>query len=159
MYCAAAQHCMMHLTMPKKINHTTAASEERTPAKPPAVPGLPAGQTYWRARWASPVSRTCLIVTTRYGRSRNQPLPNSCSCCRCRGIAKPARTVTLSRRPSKQSWVCSPAGSARIWWRLGMRMPRVWRTAVLLAVRSDGSRYCVEQKSPSASSCTPSIGT
>ena len=146
MYCAAAQDCMMHHTMPKKIIHSTAASQERTPAKLPAVAGLPAGQTYWRARWASPVSRTCLIVTTRYGRSRNQPLPNSCSCCRRRGIAKPARTVTLSRRPSKQSWVCSAAGSACIWLRLGMRMPRVWRTAVLLAVRSGGSSCCVGTK-------------
>jgi len=64
--------------------------------------------------WSSPVLRTCLIVTTRHGRSRNQPLSNcqhGCPCCTRRGIAKPARTVTLSRRPSKQSWICCTAGS------------------------------------------------
>jgi len=60
----------------QEYHHSTAASQERTPVKPPAMPGLPAGQTCWRARWASPVLRTCLIATTRYGRSRNQPLPN-----------------------------------------------------------------------------------
>jgi len=52
--------------------------------------------------------------------------PTWCSCCRRRGIVKPALTVTLSRRPSKQSWVCQTAGSGCIWLRLGMRMPRVW---------------------------------
>jgi len=135
----------------KKVNHSTVASQERTPAKPPAMPGLLAGQTYRRAQWAFPVLRTCLIVTTRYGRSRNQPLPNSqhdCSSGRRRRIAKPARTVTLSRRLSKQSWVCSVAGSDCVWLRLGMRMPRMWRTALLLAVRNDGSSCCVGTKIP-----------
>jgi len=80
----------------KQVNHSTAASQERTPANLPAVPGLPAGHTCWRARWVSPVLRTCLVATTLYARSRYQPLPNSehgCSCCRRRGIAKPARTM------------------------------------------------------------------
>jgi len=128
-FCAAAQHCIIHHTVHKKVNHSTAASQERTPVKPPAVPGLPVGQTCWRARWASPVLRTCLIPTTWYGRSRNQPLPNrqhGCSCCRRRGIAKPTLTVTLSRWTSKQSCVCHAVGSDCIWLRLGMRMPRVW---------------------------------
>jgi len=53
MFCAAAQHCMIHHTVHKKVNHSTAASQERTPAKLPAVPGLPAGQICWRAPWAS----------------------------------------------------------------------------------------------------------
>jgi len=151
MFCATAQHCMIHHTVYKKVNHSTAASQERTPANPPAVPGLLAGKTYCRARWASFVLRTCLIATTRYGRSRNQPLPNSqhgCSCCRRRGIAKPARTVTLSRRPSMQSWVCCTAGSGCFWLRLGTRMPRVWRTVVLLEVWSDGSTSCIGTKIP-----------
>jgi len=67
MFCVAAQHCMMHHTVQKKVNHSTAASQERTPAKPSAVPGLPAGNTCWRTRWASPVLRTCLIVTHGMG--------------------------------------------------------------------------------------------
>ena len=151
MFCATAQHCMIHHTVYKKVNHSTAASQERTPANPPAVPGLLAGKTYCRARWASFVLRTCLIATTRYGRSRNQPLQNSqhgCSCCRRRGIAIPARTVTLSRRPSMQSWVCCTAGSGCFWLRLGTRMPRVWRTVVLLEVWSDGSTSCIGTKIP-----------
>jgi len=57
MFCAAAQHCMIHHTVHNKVNHRTAASQERTPAKLPAVPGLPVGQTCWRARWTSPVLR------------------------------------------------------------------------------------------------------
>jgi len=126
-------------------------SQERMPAKPPAVSGLQAGQTCWRARWTSLVLRTCLIVTTQYGRSRNQTMPNSqhdCSCGRRLGIAKPARTVTLSRRPSKKSWVCSAAGSVFIWLRLGMRMPWMWYTTVLLAVRNYGFSCCVGTKIP-----------
>ena len=141
MFCAAAQHCIIHHTVHNKVNHSTAASQRRTPAKLPAVPGLPAGQTCWRARWASPVLRTCLIGTTQYGRSRNQILPNcrhGCPCCTRRGIAKPARTVTLSQRPSKQSWVCCAAGSGCILLRLGMR---VWQT-VCTFVRTQ-ARACV----------------
>jgi hypothetical protein len=62
-----------------------------------------ARQTCWREQLASPVLRTCLITTTRYGKSRNPPPPSSqhgCSWCGCRGIAKHARTVALSRRLS-----------------------------------------------------------
>jgi len=43
MFCVTAQHCMMYHTMPKQINHSSAASQERTLSKPTAVPGLPAG--------------------------------------------------------------------------------------------------------------------
>jgi len=32
MFCATAQHCMKHHTVPTKVNHSTAASQERTPA-------------------------------------------------------------------------------------------------------------------------------
>jgi len=81
----------------------------------------------------------------------DQPLPNSlhgCSCCRRRGIAKPAHTVTLSGRTSTQSWVCCAVGSGCIWLRLDMRMPRLCRTAVLLAVWSNGSTSCVWTKIP-----------
>jgi len=149
LYSSPTLHDTSYSAQQSKLQHSgvTGAHASETPA----VPGLPAGQTCWRARWVSPVLRTCLIATTRYGRSRNQPLTNSqhgCPCCRRRGIAKPARTVTLSRRPSKQSWICCAAGSGCIWLRLGMRMPRVWRTAVLLAVQSDGSTCCVGTKIP-----------
>jgi len=67
---------MMYHTVSKKVNYSTVVSQERTPANPPAIPGLLVGQTCWRAWWTLPVLRTCLIVTTRYGRSRNQALSN-----------------------------------------------------------------------------------
>jgi len=40
MFCATAQHCMIHHTVYNKVNHSTAASQERTPAKLPAVPNM-----------------------------------------------------------------------------------------------------------------------
>jgi len=47
--CAAAQHCVMHHSV-QKNQTTAAASKQRTPAKPPAVPGLPRGRTDMLAR-------------------------------------------------------------------------------------------------------------
>ena len=47
MFCTTGQHYMIHDTVHKKVNHSTAESKERTSAKLPAVSGLPVGQTCW----------------------------------------------------------------------------------------------------------------
>jgi len=45
LFCAGAQHCMIHHTVYNKVNHSTVTSQERTPANLPAVSGFPTGQT------------------------------------------------------------------------------------------------------------------